>query len=140
MGVQDDATGVPDDVAVAQAYAAAAGDEPVVAEPDDRATEKAPEPLAFITEYADEGARYYRAVGEGVELFAGLYSDGRLRLADRQDRRFAGLLQGAHADLLELDGNTWSEVFLRTTPTGAMQLELRGGPYDGRVLLCEPLA
>ncbi len=28
-------------------------------------------------------------------------------------------------------------MFLRVTPGGNMQLELRGGPYDARVLTCE---
>jgi hypothetical protein len=91
----------------------------------------------FITDEADEGARYYRASDSDVELVAGFYSDGRIRLTDAQRRRFAGMLQGSHADLLELASNEWSEVFLRVTPTGRMQLELRGGPYDTHVLTCE---
>lgn len=95
------------------------------------------EPMDFISESADAGARYYRAIADGIEVLAGFYSDGRLRLADSQNRRFAGMLQGSHADLLEVDNNEWSEVFLRVTPTGRMQLELRGGPYDARVLTCE---
>lgn len=96
------------------------------------------EPMQFIAEPADEGARYYRARAEGVELVAGFYSDGRVRLADSQNHRFAGLLQGGRADLLELDNSLWSEAFVRITPGGSMQLELRGGPYDARVLACEP--
>lgn len=95
-------------------------------------------PVEFITETGDAGARYYRAASEDVELIAGFYSDGRLRLADSQNHRFAGLLQGSHADLLEMDNNQWSEVFVRPAPDGTMQLELRGGPYDARVLTCEP--
>jgi hypothetical protein len=110
------------------------------AEPVEARSEKSTtEPMDFITESADEGARYYRALSEDVELLAGFYSDGRVRLADSQNRRFAGMLQGSHADLLEIDNNQWSEVFLRVTPTGRMQLELRGGPYDARVLTCETL-
>lgn len=107
------------------------------AEPVEARSEDTAEPMDFITESADEGARYYRALSEDVELIAGFYSDGRVRLADSQNRRFAGMLQGSHADLLEIDNNQWSEVFLRVTPTGRMQLELRGGPYDARVLTCE---
>lgn len=98
------------------------------------------EPMDFITESADAGARYYRASGTGVQMFAGFYSDGRLRLVDPQNRRFAGLVQGGHADLLQLDNKQWSEVFVSTTPSGNLQLELRGGPYDARVLTCESLA
>jgi hypothetical protein len=96
-------------------------------------------PQDFLFEIADEGANYYRASDATAELVAGLYSDGRIRLADSDGRRFAGALIGGHADLLELQRNEWSEVFLRVTPTGRMQLELRGGPYDAHVLTCEPL-
>jgi len=96
-------------------------------------------PQDFLFEIADEGANYYKASDASAQLFAGLYSDGRIRLADSDGRRFAGALIGGHADLLELERNDWSEVYLRVTPTGRMQLELRGGPYAGRVLTCEPL-
>jgi len=97
-------------------------------------------PQDFLFEIADEGANYYRACDATTELVAGLYSDGRIRLADSGGRRFAGALIAGHADLLELQRNEWSEVFLRVTPTGRMQLELRGGPYDAHVLTCEPLS
>jgi hypothetical protein len=73
-----------------------------------------------------------------MHVLAAFYSDGRVRLAGEQ-RRFAGMLQNGRADLLELDANTWSEVFVRETPTGTIQLELRGGPYDAHVLTCETL-
>ena len=96
-------------------------------------------PRDFLTEIADEGANHYRVADATVELVAGLYSDGRIRLADQDGHRFAGALIGGHADLLELQRNEWSEVFLRVTPTGRMQLELRGGPYDAHVLTCEPM-
>ena len=96
-------------------------------------------PQDFLFEIADKGANYYRASDATAELVAGLYSDGRIRLADSGGRRFAGALIGGHADLLELQHNEWSEVYLRVTPTGRMQLELRGGPYDAHVLTCEPL-
>lgn len=95
------------------------------------------EPMDFLTESADDDAQYYRASDETAELLAGFYSDGRVRLADAQ-HRFAGMLQSGHADLLELDNNQWSELFVHTTPAGSIQLELRGGPYDARVLTCEP--
>jgi hypothetical protein len=96
------------------------------------------EPMEFIRASADEGARYYRAADAEVDVIAGFYSDGRLRLADAT-RRFAGMLQNGRADLLELQSNQWSEVFVRETPAGTIQLELRGGPYDAHVLTCETL-
>jgi hypothetical protein len=94
-------------------------------------------PMDFITEPADAGARYYRATADGAELVAGFYSDGRVRLTDEENRRFAGLLQGTQADLLEIGTNRWSQLLVHTTPAGTMELELRGGPYDARVLSCE---
>ena len=93
--------------------------------------------MDFIAEPADAGARYYRATDDGAELVAGFYSDGRVRLSDEQNRRFAGLLQGAQADLLEIGSNQWSQLLVHTTPAGTIELELRGGPYDARVLACE---
>lgn len=113
---------------------------PAAAAPPNPAQSKREDgPREFLFEIADEGANYYRACDAAAELLAGLYSDGRIRLADAGGRRFAGALIAGHADLLELQSNEWSEVFLRVTPTGRMQLELRGGPYDAHVLTCEPL-
>ena len=96
-------------------------------------------PRDFLHEIADDAANYYRAFDATADVVAGLYSDGRIRVADIDGRRFAGVLIGGHADLLELQHNEWSEVYLRVTPTGRMQLEMRGGPYNGHVLTCEPL-
>lgn len=104
-----------------------------------RTVARTADPYAFIAEAGDQGASYYRAADETVELIAGFYSDGRVRLADRLNRRFAGMLQGSHADLLDVDSNQWGELFVLHTPGGGMQLELRGGPYDARVLTCEPV-
>jgi hypothetical protein len=98
-------------------------------------------PLEFITEANDESAKYYRAADDrGVEIFAALLSDGRVRLADNAQHRFAGMVENGHADLLEIANNVWSELFLRVTPAGQMQFELRGGPYDTHVLTCEPFS
>jgi len=99
-----------------------------------------PEPSAFIIDPADNGARYYRAASGDAQMLAAFYSDGRLRLADSHNHRLAGMLQNNHADLLDLSSNSWSEIFVHLTPAGAVQLELRGGPYDSRVLTCEPFA
>jgi hypothetical protein len=114
----------------------------VEAMPDTAAAPPGPDisdPLDFIKEPADDGARYYRAVNDGVELIAAFYSDGRVRLADAQAHRFAGMLQDNHADLLDLGSNEWSELFVRVAPSGTLQLELRGGPHDAHVLTCDTL-
>jgi hypothetical protein len=93
-------------------------------------------PQDFLTESAGENARYYRAIDESGELLAGFYGDGRVRLAD-DAHRLAGMVQNGRADLLEIADNTWSELFVRMTPEGKLQLELRDGPYGGRVFTCE---
>jgi zona occludens toxin (predicted ATPase) len=92
---------------------------------------------AFLTDSTGENPQYYRAVDESGEVLAAFYADGRVRIAgDRY--RFAGIVQNGRADLLEIADNTWSELFVRETPEGRLQLELRGGPYGARVLTCEP--
>jgi hypothetical protein len=97
------------------------------------------EPLEFIKEPADDGARYYRAADDSVIIIAGFYSDGRVRLADAQAHRFAGMLEGGRADIIDLRNNQWSELLVHVTPSGTMQLELRGGPHDAHVLTCDTL-
>ena len=106
-----------------------------------------PEPAAapvhgmeFLRESADEQARYLRARDENVEVLVAFLSDGRLRVADAEQRRFAGMLQNEKADLIDLDADQWSSVYLRLAPDGTTQLEFHGGPYDARVLTCEALA
>jgi hypothetical protein len=123
---QDDPADVPVDDPAAVSSASAPARETVDA-------------LGFITEAGDSNARYYRASDALGEVLAAFFDDGRMRLADGM-HRFAGMVQNGHADLLELADNTWSEVFVRVTPDGSVQLELRGGPYDARVLTCRPLA
>jgi len=91
-----------------------------------------------VKETGDAETSYYRARdGEGL-MYAGLYSDGRVRLADNT-RSFAGIVQNGHAHLLQIETEDWCEMFVRATPAGVLQLELRDGPYDGRILTCEPL-
>lgn len=97
-------------------------------------------PQDFIKESAGEDTRYYRASDDrGALLYAGFYADGRVRLAD-DAHRFAGMVRNGRADLLDIENNAWSELFLSVTPSGQMQLELRGGPYDARVLTCDKVA
>ena len=99
-----------------------------------------PSPVEFIKESAGSDARYYRASDDsGTDLYAGFYADGRVRLADAA-HRFAGMVRNGRADLLDIENNAWSELFLSVTPSGQMQLELRGGPYDARVLTCDKVA
>src|SRR5947209_3924254 len=47
----------------------------------------------FISDIADDDARYHRAqLAAGGYLFAGFYSDGRVRLATPEGRRFSGIM------------------------------------------------
>lgn len=95
------------------------------------------EPREFLLAISDAGARFYRAHDANGELQVAFYSDGRIRMADER-HRFAGMVQNAHAHVLLVGSEDWSEVYVRTTAAGEQQLELRGGPLDGRVLTCEP--
>jgi hypothetical protein len=95
------------------------------------------DPLAFIREESDPSAQYFRARDDAVEIFVAFLSDGRVRLADGGDYRFAGVLQGEKSDLLEIGSGQWSRLFVHAAPDGKRQLEIYGGPYDARVLICE---
>jgi hypothetical protein len=94
-------------------------------------------PETFITENAGADGKYYRAHDESGEVLAAFSADGRVRLAGG-DHRLAGAVENGRADLLDVANNVWCELFVRVTPDGRTQLELRGGPYDARVFLCEP--
>ncbi len=110
--------------------------EPVPAEPP-----PAPQPdeaVDFLQAFADPDASVATARDEHGEVSVAFLSDGRVRLTDAENRRFAGMLQDDKADLLEIGTGTWSTVYLRRSPDGTTQLELHGGPYDARVLTCEP--
>jgi hypothetical protein len=96
-----------------------------------------PMPEAFIMENAGADTHYYRAHDESGEILAAFYADGRVRLAGG-DHRLAGAVENGRADLLDVANNAWCELFVRMTPDGRTQLELRGGPYDARVFLCVP--
>lgn len=94
---------------------------------------------AFVGEGADERTRQYRARNAHLELLASFYDDGRVRLAGEDGRRFAGALFGGKAELLDLLTQERNDLLVRVTPTGRMQIELRGGPYDGEILNCESI-
>jgi hypothetical protein len=112
--------------------------EPLEGRPSEvEASSKSIDPQSFLRDSAGDDARYYRAADESGEILAGFYADGRVRLADHA-HRLAGIVQNGRADLLEIADNTWSELFVRVSPEGRLQLELRGGPYDARVFTCEP--
>ncbi|MGZ3498243.1 MAG: hypothetical protein ACXWNK_05100 [Vulcanimicrobiaceae bacterium] len=94
----------------------------------------------FIAEVADNRARYYGASDGTLWIIAGLYSDGRMRMTDRFGRRFAGTVREGHAELVELDKGAACDLHVRFVTDLALHLEMHGGPYDGRTLICEALA
>lgn len=94
----------------------------------------------FIAEVSDSSARYYAASHGTLWIVAGFYSDGRMRLTDRLGRRFAGTVREGHAELVELDKGAACDLHVRFATEHALHLEMRGGPYDGRMLICEALA
>ncbi len=50
------------------------------------------------------------------------------------------MVQGGRAELIDLTDNTWSEVYVRTTPEGTLQLELHAAASASRILTCEAIA
>lgn len=99
---------------------------------------EATDPLAFIKETQVPGTRYYRASDDRGEVYAAFYADGRVRIASGQ-RRYAGVVDAGRAELLDVENNGWSELFVRTTPDNRLQLELRGGMDDARILNCDEI-
>ena len=97
------------------------------------------EPIDFIRESAGPDARFFRAADDALELFVALSADGRIRISDGAQRRFAGTVTRERGEVLEIGSNRWSRVFIRESPGGKTQIELHGGPYDAHVLTCEAL-
>lgn len=88
---------------------------------------------AFIAESAGDEASVYRLSDGAQTLLAAVYGDGRIRLADPSTHRFAGMLVNGHADVLELGANRWCEAYVSISPDDRVQIEMRGGPFDGRL-------
>lgn len=98
------------------------------------------EAVASPVELFDDGetpTQVYLAHDAHGEVRAAFYADGRVRLT-AAEHRLAGVVENGHAELLDVDTRNWSELFVRSTPDGRLQLETRGGPFHGRVLTCDP--
>ncbi|MDP9111209.1 MAG: hypothetical protein M3M96_06235 [Candidatus Eremiobacteraeota bacterium] len=96
---------------------------------------------SFITEVADRNARYYRARASGDEyLFAGFYSDGRVRLATSDGRRFSGVMHGEKAVMADLHEDVSFEMAMTAGEQARTVLQMDGGPYAGKVLECVNLS
>ena len=121
-------------------------DEPPV--PAARAVAAQPQPFAFpltpsfITEVVDADAHLHRAqLPDGTYLFAGFYSDGRVRLATPEGRRFSGIMMEQRAVIADLREDVSFEmgVAVHAHAGDLVMLEMDGGPWDGQTLQCETI-
>jgi len=99
---------------------------------------KAPAIPTFITEVVDSGARRYRLLSAGGFLFAGFYSDGRVRLATPRGRRFSGVVVAQRAIVADLRADVSFEMEILSQGS-QVSVRMNGGPYDGQTLRCERL-
>lgn len=99
---------------------------------------RAPFLPAFITEVVDSGSRRYRLCAANGLLFAGFYSDGRVRLATAHGKRFSGVVVAQKAVVADLSDDISFEMEIQSQ--GAeLFVRMSGGPYDGQTLRCEQL-
>ncbi len=97
---------------------------------------------AFITEIVDAQAHFHRAqLSDGSYLFAGFYSDGRVRLANPEGRRFSGIMMEQRAVIADLREDVSFEmgVAVHAHAANLVMLEMDGGPWDGQTLQCETI-
>lgn len=97
---------------------------------------------AFISEIVDAQAHFHRAqLPEGSYLFVGFYSDGRVRLAAPEGRRFSGIMMDQRAVIADLREDVSFEmgVAVHAHADDLLMLEMDGGPWDGQTLQCETL-
>lgn len=108
---------------------------PSVPEPQAAAVDDAAP--GFILEVADNGARRFRDAD--ASLFAGFYSDGRVRIANAQGNRYSGILIDDKAVMADLHADVSFEMLVAHAGDG-VTLNIDGGPYDGLHLRLEPFA
>lgn len=92
---------------------------------------------AFILEVADNDARRYRDPDAG--LFAGFYSDGRVRVATVQGKRYSGILVNEKAVMADLHADVSFEMLVAHSGN-SVTLNMDGGPYDGSQIRLESFA
>lgn len=96
----------------------------------------------FITEVADKDARRYRATAaDGTPVYAGFYSDGRVRLATPEGKRYSGFIVDEKAVMADLHEDVSFEMVLTAGAADKLlMISMDAGPYDGQRLLLETLA
>jgi len=108
--------------------------------PSSQVPAQVPTTPAFIAEIVDAQAHVHRAqLPEGKYLFAGFYSDGRVRLATAEGRRFSGVMMEQRAVIADLREDVSFEmgVAVHAHADDLLMLEMDGGPWDGQTLQCE---
>lgn len=95
----------------------------------------------FITEVADKEAKRYRATAaDGSLVYAGFYSDGRVRLATPEGKRYSGFIVDEKAVMADLHEDVSFEMVLTSGAADKiLMLTMDAGPYDGQRLLLETL-
>ena len=107
--------------------------------------ESAPPPLPpvpqFITEVADSQARRYRIpTGANSCLFAGFFSDGRVRLATSDGKRYSGVMVNETAVMADLRDDISFELRVTDDTGERMTMTMDGGPFANEHLVCEKLS
>lgn len=96
----------------------------------------------FITEVADKDARRYRTTAaDGTPVYAGFYSDGRVRLATPEGKRYSGFIVDEKAVMADLHEDVSFEMVLTGGAADqVLMVAMDAGPYGGQRLLLETLA
>jgi hypothetical protein len=96
----------------------------------------------FITEVADKDARRYRTTAaDGTRVYAGFYSDGRVRLATPEGKRYSGFIVDEKAVMADLHEDVSFEMVLTSGAADKiLMVSMDAGPYGGQRLLLETLA
>jgi len=106
----------------------------------DRSNDEAAPIPEFITEVSDPNAHRYRLPAKGEEFFAGFYTDGRVRLATPEGKRFSGIVVDRKAVVADLGSDDSFEMEILGDAGGGMTLRVLGGPLDGQTIACVPLS
>ncbi|MDP9018668.1 MAG: hypothetical protein M3N19_10150 [Candidatus Eremiobacteraeota bacterium] len=97
---------------------------------------------AFIAEVTDAEMHAHRAqMRGGAYLFVGFYSDGRVRMATTDGKRFSGIMVDQKAVMADLheDDSFEMMVAVHAHAGDLVMLTMDGGPYDGQTLNGETL-
>lgn len=111
------------------------------ATPPAPAPETAPPVPQFITEVADnEAGRYRIRTGAQSFLFAGFFSDGRVRLATSDGKRYSGVMVNETAVMADLRDDISFELSVSERAGEPMTITMDGGPFANEHLICEKLS